>query len=205
MGTRLLRFHFLPQPKGRAGPAFEEWGAVVEGWVDAGRLPRRFGDRQGVPTKGRIVTMQAEPGQLLYQGGCNEKGAFRKWFGLAWRCPDGTLVSQPLAPELAAREIFLAGGHQEPADDTASTLDSIAKVDLMTAPLRGFQELCGITGRYMESHLLVGAPVFTPGTNPYDFAVQTVETLVNHSMAWPPYREVLLAAAERFGEWHRAP
>lgn len=205
MATRLLRFHFLPQPKGRVGPAFQEWGGVIEEWPAEGRLSLRFGERQGTPRQGRTVTMLAEPGQLLYFAGCNEKGQVRKWFGLAWRCPDGTLVSQVLPGDVVARDLFEAGGYQEPADDTAATLESIATVDLVTDPQRGFQDLCSITSHYMEAHLLIGAPVFPPDANPDDFAPQTVEAIVNHSMAWPSYREVLLAAAERFGEWHRGP
>jgi hypothetical protein len=205
MGTRLLRFHFLQQPKGRTGPAYEEWGGVVEAWPAEGRLSLRFGERQGTPRQGRTVTMLAEPGQLLYAAGCNEKGQFRKWFALAWRCPDGTLVSQGLPADIVAQDLFEAGGHQEPANDTDATLESIARLDLAAELSRGFQDLCRITGDYMESHLLIGAPVFTSDARPDDFAVQTVETLVNHSTAWPAYREVLLRAAEKFDEWHRGP
>jgi hypothetical protein len=151
------------------------------------------------------VTMQAEPGQLLYYCGCTTSGRPLKLFGLAWRCPDGNLVAQALPRDMVARAVFDAGGHQGPADDTARALESIARVDLETDPLRGFQELCRITGSYMEAHLLTCAPVFTPDATPDEFAAQTVETLVNHSLAWPSYREVLLAAADRFGEWHRGP
>lgn len=206
MDTWLLRFNFPPQTKKQAVYGHNEWGGVVQDWPADEPPFLLFGDRAGTRKQGRVVTMQAEPGQLLYYCGCTTTGRPLKLFGLAWRCPDGSLVAQALPRELVARAVFEAGGHQEPADDTAQALESIARVDLdETDPLRGFQELCSITASYMETHLLVGAPVFEPDANPDEFAVKTVETLVNHSLTWPSFREVLLAAVDRFSEWHRGP
>lgn len=203
MDARLLRFDFPPQTKKQAVYGHNEWGGVVQDWP-ADKPPfLLFGERAGTRKQGRVVTMQAEPGQLLYYCGCTSTGRPLKLFGLAWRCPDGSLVAQALPREMVARAVFEAGGHQEPVDDTGRALESIARVDLKTDPLDGFQDLCRITASYMEAHLLVGAPVFKPDESPDELAVQTVEALVSHSLAWPYYREVLIAAADRFGEWHR--
>jgi len=188
MDTRLLRFNFPPQTKKQTASGHDEWGGVVKDWPVDERPNLVFGDRAGTRKQGRVVTMQAEPGHLLYYCGFDTSGRRLKLFGLAWRCPDGSLVAQALPREMVARAVFEAGGHQEPADDTARTVECIARVDLETDPQQALQELCSITARYMEAHLLVGAPVFKPDANPDEFAIQTVEALVNHSLAWPPYR-----------------
>ena len=161
--------------------SFDEWGGVVKEWHPETRPFLVFGTRSGTRKQGRVVTMPAAAGQLLYYCGCNTAGRPLKLFGLAWRSPSGDLVAKPLPRETVARVVFEAGGHQEPADDTASTIEQITRVDI--ADPQAFQELWRIVVCYMEVHLLAGAPLPAPGTLQDELAAELKAVLNAHSRA----------------------
>ena len=203
MDQLVLRFSFLPRTKRQMEASFDEWGGVVKEWHPETRPFLVFGTRSGTRKQGRVVTMPAAAGQLLYYCGCNTAGRPLKLFGLAWRSTSGDLVAKPLPRETVARAVFEAGGHQEPADDTASTIEQITRVD--SADPQAFQELWSITVSYMEAHLLAGAPVPEPTASLDKLATEMTAVLDAHGRAWPQYRDVLCAAAENLREWLALP
>jgi len=203
--THTLYFRFQPQSRVVIDKRLDEWGGVVLDLPPNGRAKLKFGVRSGHRTHGRVVTLQAMAGQLLYSCRYLDNGDELRLFGLAWRDQDGNLVDRPIAREASPQSLFLAGGYREPEGDESTTLERITQLDMVSNP-RAFEELCSITAHYMNAHLLVSPPKLDPAAFPDDnFAAGVIRTLKAHCSAWPQYERTLQAAAKKLDEWLRIP
>lgn len=197
-----LRFLCTPQTPAQIRRGCDEWGGVVTGWTERGSAwIDAYAKRTQTRKKGRILISTARPGQLTYRNLFSDSGTESFEYGLAWRREDQVLVAQALFSWLDRRDVLSAGGYQEPTDDAQSTINKISTAMQTPDSDAALVRLSAAVGAYMESHLLLGAPVI-PATELQDaFAAKVVDTLVKQSSAWPEYREVLLVAAEGFAEW----
>lgn len=199
-----LRFLCSPQTRAQIRRECDEWGGVVARWTEQGSAwidvyAKRTQNRK----KGRILISTARPGQLTFRNLFSDSGYEIFEYGLAWRREDQVLVAQTLFGWLDKRDVHSAGGYQEPTDDAQSTINKIHAAMQTPDSHAALVRLSAAVGAYMESHLLLGAPV-VPATELQDvFAAKVVDTLVKQSSAWPEYRDVLLVAAEGFAEWRQ--
>lgn len=194
-----LRIVYPPQTRSQINKMHEEWGGVITSWPAGEGLHIQYAKRTRTRKQGRILLSTALPGQLLCYSGCTVRGNGFSQFGLAWRCDDGTLVAQRLDPDIDARSVFNAGGFQEPSGDELQTLREIEAAMSGPSPMN-IDRVCTAVARYMENHLLIGAPVRQPGEATDEFVVRAVEALVKQGLRWPPYRPVLTAAADTLSE-----
>lgn len=204
MDSYQLRIVYPPQTRSQINRMHEEWGGVITRWPSGESPHVEFAKRTRTRKQGRILLSTALPGQLLCYSGCTVDGKGFSQFGLAWRCDDGTLVAQRLDRDINARTVFEAGGHQEPSDDETTTLREI-EVAVSSASPMSIELVCTAVARYMENHLLVGAPVRQTGESDDAFVVRSAEALVRQALQWQPYRHVLAAAADALSECLRVP
>jgi hypothetical protein len=194
-----LRIVYPPQTRSQINKVHEEWGGVVTRWPPGERPHVEFAKRTRSRKQGRVLVSTARPGQLLCYSGCTVEGRSFSQFGLAWRREDGTLVAQRLDPDIDARSIFEAGGYLEPWDDEALTLREI-EAAVSGASQTSIDRICTAVARYMENHLLVGAPIREPAEATEEFVVRSAEALVKQGLQWNAYRHVLTAAADALSE-----
>jgi hypothetical protein len=199
-----LRIVYPPQTRSQINKMHDEWGGVVTRWPAGERPHVEFAKRTQTRKQGRVLRSTARPGQLLCYSGCTVDGKSFSQFGLAWRSEDGTLVAQRLDRDIDARGIFEAGGYLEPSGDEVTTLREI-EAAVSGGSLRSIDLVCTAVARYMEDHLLVGAPVRQPGESDDAFVVRSAEALVRQGLQWQPYRHVLGAAADALSECLRVP
>ena len=199
MESYQLRIVYPPQTRSQINKMHDEWGGVITRWPFGEPPHVEFAKRTGSRKQGRILVSTARPGQLLCYSGCTVDGRTFSQFGLAWRCEDGTLVAQRLDPEIDARSVFEAGGYLEPWDDEALPLRAI-EAAVSDASQTSIDRICAAVARYMENHLLVGAPIRQPTEAMDEFVVRSAEALVKQGLQWEAYREVLTAAADALSE-----
>ncbi|MFY7865448.1 hypothetical protein [Roseateles sp.] len=204
MDSYELRIVYPPQTRSQINKMHDEWGGVITRWPAGERPHVEFAKRTRTRKQGRILLSTAKPGQLLCYSGCTVDGKSFSQFGLAWRSADGTLVAQRLDRDTKARGIFEAGGYREPSGDEARTLREIEAAVSSASPI-SIVLVCTAVARYMEQHLLVGAPVRQPGEADDEFVVRSAEALIRQGMQWQAYRHVLTAAADALSECLRLP
>jgi len=197
-----LRFLCPPQTPAQIRRQCDEWGGVVTGWTEQGSAwIDVYAKRTQTRKKGRILISTARPGQLTYRNLFSDSGSESFEYGLAWRREDHVLVAQALFSWLDKRDVLSAGGYQEPTDDAQTTITKIQAAMQTPDSQAALVKLSAAVGAYMESHLLLGAPVIPAAELQDEFATNMARTLVKQSSAWPEYCDVLLAAAEGFARW----
>jgi hypothetical protein len=185
----------IPLPKSASQRRLKcVWIGSVASWADDGRLLLNFAHRTGGPKMGRAFELDSRPGEVLLWAWLGRDGLERKRFALAWRGADRLLTPQALPPGQDARQIFLAGGYAEPTDDVQPFREALGNFIEGSRSEWAFHDLCNLLGRFMEDHLLIGAPV-PAGQEREELAQRTVDVLMRQAAAWPTLSVVLLEAA----------